>query len=64
MKHRNGFVTNSSSSSFVVCLKDSATKNDLVELLQPWKECVEATIVETSSKKSVDAAIKAIANRF
>lgn len=61
MKCCNGFVTNSSSSSFVVCLKDSATNNDLVELLQPWKECVEATINEVNSKKNVNDAIKAIA---
>ena len=44
MKYRQGFVTNSSSSSFILARKDKVNKETLLELIKKQKDAIDEII--------------------
>lgn len=44
MKYRQGFVTNSSSSSFILARKDEVNKETLLELIKKQKDAIDEII--------------------
>lgn len=56
MKHRNGFVTNSSSSSFVIAIKDGTTKKDVKEFIHKFEKNIDDALSWADSY-SLDSVI-------
>ena len=64
MKCRMGFVTNSSSSSFIIAKHKDCTYEEVLNLVESNRENVEGLLELLESRMKVDNAIKKIAKEL